>query len=93
MARERGRRYKARKLGADGFHTANQIRFLKNISGGFCPGYKKDPHHVGTDRLTVDHIVSLTKGGSDDIGNIQMMCKPCNSSKGTSLDLKPVTDD
>lgn len=31
--------------------------------------------------LEADHVVPLTRGGSDDIGNIQPLCGRCNRSK------------
>lgn len=80
--REIGRRRKARELGAPGSHTAKQIQFLRNISGGYCPGYNREPHYVGKDKLTVDHIIPLSQGGSENIENIQMLCQSCNSVKG-----------
>jgi hypothetical protein len=37
----------------------------------------------GTDeRLTIDHIVAVVNGGTNDPENLQTMCKPCNSRKG-----------
>jgi 5-methylcytosine-specific restriction endonuclease McrA len=32
--------------------------------------------------LTVDHIVPLSRGGSDDLSNLQFLCLQHNSSKG-----------
>lgn len=34
------------------------------------------------DRLEVDHIHPVSRGGSDDPANLQVLCKSCNTSKG-----------
>lgn len=35
-----------------------------------------------TDDLSVDHIAPLSLGGSNDLSNLQTLCRPCNSRKG-----------
>lgn len=32
--------------------------------------------------FTVDHIVPVSKGGTDDLSNLVACCRPCNSKKG-----------
>ena len=32
--------------------------------------------------LTIDHIVAQSKGGTDHIENLQLLCQACNSTKG-----------
>ena len=34
------------------------------------------------ERLSVDHIVPRTLGGSDSLDNLQVLCSSCNSAKG-----------
>ena len=39
--------------------------------------------HFPFRNLTVDHIVARSKGGTDHLDNLQLLCGACNSKKGT----------
>lgn len=42
-------------------------------------------HCQSTEGLCIDHIVPVSRGGSNAIENLQILCGPCNCSKGTKL--------
>lgn len=66
---------RARTLEADGFHTAEDIEHIIRAQKGRCAACRKKRN------LTVDHIIPLSKGGSNHPSNLQMLCKSCNSAK------------
>ncbi len=47
---------------------------------GRCAGCQ---HHFPFQNFTVDHIVPRSKGGTDHLENLQLLCNHCNSVKGT----------
>ena len=36
--------------------------------------------------LDIDHMVPAVRGGSNDVGNLQVICRPCNQRKGLQTD-------
>lgn len=46
---------------------------------GHCNGCKL---HFRLRNLTIDHIMPQSKGGTDHIENLQLLCGACNSLKG-----------
>lgn len=41
--------------------------------------------HIRFDVMTVDHIVPKSKGGTNDIKNLQLACHTCNLVKGAMM--------
>lgn len=38
-----------------------------------------------TEDLSIDHIMPEALGGADDLDNLRVLCRPCNSRKGKRL--------
>lgn len=80
-------RRRARKQGNGGSFTAAEWQALVTQYDHRCLMCGKQEPAI---MLTMDHVVPISQGGSNDISNIQPLCSTCNSSKGAkTLDLRP----
>lgn len=64
--------------------TSTDVRRLygKTLYGkqeGYCRGCKE---HEKFKNMDVDHIFPRSRGGTNDIENLQLLCRQCNVSKG-----------
>lgn len=75
------RRWDARKRGSGGNGiSAKDWDDIKDVWGNACAYCGDKSSH-----LTQDHVIPLSRGGQDEIGNVVPACKSCNSSKGNKL--------
>lgn len=75
---DRWRRETARRENG-GHFTPKQFRELCGYYGYVCLCCG-----VGG-KLTADHIIPISRGGSDSIDNVQPLCAQCNRKKGTKI--------
>ena len=75
-----GRKRRAAKHASPGSFTAEEFRALCESYGNRCLACGDTEA-----ALQADHVVPLTRGGSNDIGNIQPLCGSCNRKKFVSV--------
>ena len=61
------------------YNSPANRKHLYGEQGGDCTGCGE---HFQMRNLTVDHIIATSKGGTDHIDNLQLLCGHCNSVKG-----------
>jgi 5-methylcytosine-specific restriction enzyme A len=80
-------RREQRLLVNGGDFTGAEWRALKQTQGFACLACGRKEPEI---RLSVDHVVPVSKGGSNDISNIQAICLPCNLRKHAKhIDYRP----
>lgn len=71
------RNKKLKRKGAEGSHTPEDVQKLRKYQGYKCAECKSsiaDSYHV-------DHIMPLSKGGTNYVSNLQILCPACNMEK------------
>lgn len=61
------------------YHHKHNKEKLYGVQGGHCNGCQE---HFETRHLEIDHIVPRSKGGTDHLENLQLLCGSCNRIKG-----------
>lgn len=73
---------RALKRNAEGTLTNGEWETLKVQYGFICPCCKEKEPKI---KLEIDHIIPLSKGGSNFVENIQPLCRVCNAKKHTKI--------
>lgn len=75
--KDRARHYAHARRDASGSFTAADIESIRIAQGNRCYlcGKKLKKYHI-------DHFIPISKGGTNDPGNLRIACPKCNLSKG-----------
>lgn len=81
---QHNRNSRAARKKAAGKHTAEDISALLQRQDGRCAACgvgMQDDYHI-------DHIIPIARGGTNFVGNLQVLCPPCNLTKRTMLPIE-----
>jgi 5-methylcytosine-specific restriction endonuclease McrA len=82
-------RRRALKYASESTHTEEEWQALKAFYNFKCLRCGKQEPDI---KLTRDHVLPLTQGGSDSIDNVQPLCARCNSKKNNKhIDYRQAT--
>jgi hypothetical protein len=74
------RKRAALKRGAYGSHTPEQIKEIFARQKGLC-----NYCYVPLSKYHIDHIIPLSREGTNCAANLQILCVSCNTSKGNKM--------
>ncbi len=77
----KNRRNRLKKI-SSGSHSFEEWECLEKQYNYICPCCKRKEPEIS---LSEDHVIPLSKGGSDNIENIQPLCRGCNSKKHNKI--------
>lgn len=83
-ANANARRHRVR---AAGKFSAKEVLMIFDLQGGRCanPSCNKKIDNKAKNSFHIDHIVPVSKGGKNEIGNIQCLCPVCNLKKSNKM--------
>jgi 5-methylcytosine-specific restriction endonuclease McrA len=67
-------------MAASGKHTAEDIAAILKAQNYKC-AYCRVKLRLKSRQTHIDHIMPLSRGGSNDKKNLQALCQHCNASK------------